>query len=88
MQTIGLTNHGLRNAQHKMKIVIILAGTVLVLQVRWPGSNGNMGPNSEMGSIRCRKNTFVLLALMAPYRAILRCYRCDTPYCAILFKGG
>ena len=25
---------------------------------------------------------------MAPYRAILRYYRCDTPYCAILFRGG
>ena len=25
---------------------------------------------------------------MAPYRAILRYYRCDTPYRAILFKGG
>ena len=25
---------------------------------------------------------------MAPYRAILRYYRCDTPYCAILFKAG
>ena len=24
---------------------------------------------------------------MAPYRAILRYYRCDTPYRAILFKG-
>ena len=28
------------------------------------------------------------LALVAPYRAILRYYRCDTPYRAILFKGG
>ena len=28
-------------------------------------------------------------ALVAPYYcAILRYYRCDTPYCAILFKGG
>ena len=26
--------------------------------------------------------------LVAPYRAILRYYRCDTPYRAILFKGG
>ena len=26
--------------------------------------------------------------LVAPYRAILRYYRCDTPYCAILFQGG
>ena len=25
---------------------------------------------------------------MAPYRAILRYYRCDAPYCAILFEGG
>ena len=25
---------------------------------------------------------------MPPYRAILRYYRCDTPYRAILFKGG
>ena len=25
--------------------------------------------------------------LVAPYRAILRYYRCDTPYRAILFKG-
>ena len=25
---------------------------------------------------------------MAPYRAILRYYRCDTPYRAILFQGG
>ena len=25
---------------------------------------------------------------MAPYRAILRYYRCDTPYRAILFKGS
>ena len=25
---------------------------------------------------------------MAPYRAILRYYRCDTPYRAMLFKGG
>ena len=25
---------------------------------------------------------------MAPYRSILRYYRCDTPYRAILFKGG
>ena len=25
---------------------------------------------------------------MAPYRAILRYYPCDTPYCEILFKGG
>ena len=25
---------------------------------------------------------------VAPYRAILRYYRCDTPYCAILLKGG
>ena len=25
--------------------------------------------------------------LEAPYRAILRYYRCDTPYCAIVFKG-
>ena len=28
------------------------------------------------------------LGLVAPYRAILRYYRCDTPYRAILFKGG
>ena len=27
-------------------------------------------------------------SLVAPYRAILRYYRCDTPYRAILFKGG
>ena len=26
--------------------------------------------------------------LVAPYRAILRYYRCDTTYRAILFKGG
>ena len=26
--------------------------------------------------------------LVAPYRAILRYYRCDTPYRAILFQGG
>ena len=26
--------------------------------------------------------------VVAPYRAILRYYRCDTPYSAILFKGG
>ena len=26
--------------------------------------------------------------LVAPYRAILRYYRCDTPYRAMLFKGG
>ena len=26
--------------------------------------------------------------LVAPYRAILRYYRCDNPYRAILFKGG
>ena len=26
-------------------------------------------------------------SLVAPYRAILRYYRCDTPYRAILFKG-
>ena len=26
--------------------------------------------------------------LVAPYRAILRDYRCDTPYRAILFQGG
>ena len=26
--------------------------------------------------------------LVAPYRAILRYYRCDTPYRAILLKGG
>ena len=29
-----------------------------------------------------------LISLVAPYRAILRYYRCDTPYRAILFKGG
>ena len=29
-----------------------------------------------------------LLTLVAPYRSILRYYRCDTPYCAILLKGG
>ena len=29
-----------------------------------------------------------LAHLVAPYRAILRYYRCDTPYRAILFKGG
>ena len=28
------------------------------------------------------------LSLVAPYRAILRYYRCDTPYRSILFKGG
>ena len=27
-------------------------------------------------------------SLVAPYRAILRNYRCDTPYRAILFRGG
>ena len=27
-------------------------------------------------------------SLVAPYRAILRYYRCDTPYRAILFQGG
>ena len=27
-------------------------------------------------------------ALVAPYRAILRYYRCDTPYRAILFEGS
>ena len=26
--------------------------------------------------------------LVAPYRATLRYYRCNTPYRAILFKGG
>ena len=26
------------------------------------------------------------LNLVAPYRAILRYYRCDTPYCAILIR--
>ena len=31
---------------------------------------------------------FVGFNLVAPYRAILRYYRCDTPYRAILFKGG
>ena len=25
--------------------------------------------------------------IVAPYRAILRCYRCDTPYREILFQG-
>ena len=30
----------------------------------------------------------VFRCLVAPYRAILRYYRCDTPYCAILFRGG
>ena len=29
-----------------------------------------------------------VLNLAAPYRAILRCYRCDTPYRAMLFEGG
>ena len=29
-----------------------------------------------------------LAGLVAPYRAILRYYRCDTPYRATLFKGG
>ena len=28
------------------------------------------------------------LTLVAPYRAILQYYRCDTPYQAILFEGG
>ena len=28
------------------------------------------------------------LHLVAPYRSILRYYRCDTPYCAILSQGG
>ena len=29
----------------------------------------------------------ISVILVAPYRAILRYYRCDTPYGAILFKG-
>ena len=33
-------------------------------------------------------NPNLLKYLVAPYRAILRYYRCDTPYSAILFKGG
>ena len=32
--------------------------------------------------------SYSLEALVAPYRAILRYYRCDTPYRAIPFKGG
>ena len=32
--------------------------------------------------------TLPILDLVAPYRAILRYYRCDTPYRAILFEGG
>ena len=34
------------------------------------------------------KRTIALQTLVTPYRAILRYYRCDTPYRAILFQGG
>ena len=30
----------------------------------------------------------IVVTLVAPYRAILRYYRCDTPYRAILVQGG
>ena len=32
--------------------------------------------------------TYAIVILVAPYCAIMRYYRCDTPYRAILLKGG
>ena len=46
---------------------------------------------SSEGTIIVITPSFVkppLPPLMAPYRAILRCHRCDTPCRAILFQGG
>ena len=46
-------------------------------------------PNlSESSGLHRHRSIECFSLLVAPYRAILRYYRCDTPYCAILFKGG
>ena len=61
----------------------------------WKGTSCHVGRKTSCHVTQARKrhiniNFFVRLALglVAPYRAILRYYRCDTPYRAILFKGG
>ena len=54
------------------------------------GSCGGVVPCqvSRMVPLTPKLMCFWLSALVAPYCAILRYYRCDTPYRAILFKGG
>ena len=49
-----------------------------------------LGTMLMVASTRATTTTAAITAraLVAPYRAILRYYRCDTPYRAIPFKGG
>ena len=55
------------------------------------GSFGNpalLTPKIGVGKGAPFKMDLLSRSLVAPYRAILRYYRCDTPYRAILFKEG
>ena len=74
------------------KIWLILWGVPL-----WNARTGGMSASSRRplcgDTPRCPildchsiLKCFVITYLVAPYRAILRYYRCDTPYRAILFK--
>ena len=57
----------------------------------WPGSTRAEGTKLLESTVFLTHVALTLTArLMAPYRAILRYYRCDsdTPYGAILFEGG
>ena len=51
-----------------------------------PLSSSN-SPKSPHGVQKMDFRKSLYQGLVAPYRAILRYYHCDTPYCAILFKG-
>ena len=66
-------------------VLLFYSGCFRILLVRFPGAHPEF---RKVPRFREPTRESAICCLVARYRAILRYYRCDTPYRAILFQGG